>query len=209
MRSASSLAFFSASSKSMASPVTFLAPSLVAFLAPRTLALRGPPTAVVLRRAAEVVMRLAAGLVSAASGFASGEADRAVSLPLALAALRKGDGVRPTTGGVAVRETGGVGRLMEGLSQDEKKSSSGSPAGVEEPSPSAASAITTSPGNLGGAVSARCARLACRGRGAWRQGAWRQGGHRTRWRPWRPGASAPPCTWWRHSTGTLSWSLCC
>jgi hypothetical protein len=66
-----------------------------------------------------------------------------------LPALRKGDGVRPTTGGVAVRETGGVGRLIDGLSQDEKKSSSGSPEGVEDPSVGPlliTSVITTSVG---------------------------------------------------------------
>lgn len=51
------------------------------------------------------------------------------------------------TGGVAVREMGGVGRLMAGLSQEEKKSSSGSPAGV--PTSVSAPSITTSPGYLG------------------------------------------------------------
>jgi hypothetical protein len=65
--------------------------------------------------------------------------------------LRKGEGVRPTTGGVAVRETGGVGRLMDGLSHEEKKSSSGSPAGVDVPSVGPllmTSVITTSSGYL-------------------------------------------------------------
>lgn len=44
----------------------------------------------------------------------------------------------------------GMGRLIEGLSQEEKKSSSGSPAGVEVPSAAsvAASEITTSLGYL-------------------------------------------------------------
>lgn len=79
------------------------------------------------------------------SDLARGDADRDVSFPLP--AFRKGDGVRPTTGGVAVRERGGVGLLMAGLSHEEKKSSSGSPAGVEEPS-SAPSAIITSLGYL-------------------------------------------------------------
>jgi hypothetical protein len=147
MRSASSLAFFSASSKSMRSAVTFLAPSFGAFLAPRTLAFRGPAEGTVFLSAAEVVMRLAAGLVSP-SALARGEEVRAISFPLA-PALRKGDGVRPTTGGVAVREMGGVGFLMAGLSQEEKKSSSGSPAGVFEPSAaSPPSVMTTSVGNL-------------------------------------------------------------
>jgi hypothetical protein len=92
-------------------------------------------------------MRLWAG--AAASELESGEGDLAMSLPFA-PALRKGDGVRPTTGGVAVREAGGVGRLIVGLSQDEKKSSSGSPEGVEAPSvpPATASVITTSVGYL-------------------------------------------------------------
>jgi hypothetical protein len=54
-------------------------------------------------------------------------------------------------GGVAVRETGGVGLLIEGLSHEEKKSSSGSPAGVEDPSVDTllmTSVITTSLGYL-------------------------------------------------------------
>lgn len=146
MRSASSLAFFSASSKSMTSPVTFLAPSLGAFLAPRTFAFRGPLAAPVFRRAAEDVMRPDVGLAaSPESVLERGEAERAPSLPLP--AVRKGEGDRPTVGGVAVREAGGVGRLMAGLSQDEKKSSSGSPAGVADPS-STASVMTTSSGYL-------------------------------------------------------------
>lgn len=147
MRSASSFAFFSASSKSIASAVTFLAPNLlVTFLAPRTLALRGPPAVEDLTRREDVTVRPVVGLASE-SGLDRGEADRAVSLA---PALRKGDGVRPTTGGVAVLEMGGVGRLIAGLSHEEKKSSSGSPAGVDEPSASAPSAITTSSGYLKG-----------------------------------------------------------
>lgn len=66
-------------------------------------------------------------------------------------AFRKGDPVRLTTGGVPVRDGGLLGRLMEGLSQEEKKSSSAS-AGVFEPSdgvPAGKSVMTTSPlGNL-------------------------------------------------------------
>ena len=77
-------------------------------------------------------MRLAAGLVSPSAVLASGEAVRAMSFPFALL-FRNGEPVRPTTGGVAVREMGGVGFLMAGLSQEEKKSSSGSPVGVLEP----------------------------------------------------------------------------
>lgn len=148
MRSASSLAFFSASSKSMSAVVTFFAPSLEpAFFAPRTLVFRAP--VVPFFSAAECVIRLAAGLDSAESVRERGEAVRAISFPAPFSpALRKGDGVRPMTDGVPVRETGGVGFLMDGLSQEEKKSSSGSPAGVEAPSPASPSVMTTSPGNL-------------------------------------------------------------
>lgn len=149
MRSASSLAFFSASSKSMSAVVTFFAPSLEpAFFAPRTLVFRAP--VVPFFSAAECVMRLAAGLDSAESVRARGEAVRAISFPAPFEspALRKGDGVRPITDGVPVLETGGVGFLMDGLSQEEKKSSSGSPAGVEVPSASPPSVMTTSPGYL-------------------------------------------------------------
>lgn len=146
MRSASSLAFFSASSKSIRSVVTFFAPSLdPAFLAPRTFVFRAP--VVPFLSAAECVMRLA-GLESVESVLERGEAVRAMSFPLPFASpLTKGDGVRPMTGGVDVREIGGVGFLMAGLSQEEKKSSSGSPAGVALPSASP-SAITTSVGYL-------------------------------------------------------------
>lgn len=72
--------------------------------------------------------------------------------PLPLApALRNGDAVRLTTGGVEVLDGGLLGRLMAGLSQEEKKSSSGSPAGVEEPFEDVAgttSVMTTSWGYL-------------------------------------------------------------
>ena len=127
--------------------MTFLAPNLEAgFLAPRTFALRGP-VAVVFLRAAEWVNRLAAGLASASveSVLDSGDVDLEISLP----AFKKGELVRPTTGGVLVRETGGVGLLIEGLSQEEKKSSLESLAGVAEPSASAGmSVMTTSSGYL-------------------------------------------------------------
>lgn len=149
MRSASSLAFFSASSKSMSAVVTFFAPSLEpAFFAPRTFVFRAP--VVPFFSAAECVIRLTAGLDSEDSVRESGEAVRAMSFPAPLdsAALRKGDGVRPITDGVPVRETGGVGFLMAGLSQEEKKSSSGSPAGVEVPSAVSPSVMINSPGYL-------------------------------------------------------------
>ena len=149
MRSASSFAFFSASSKSIRSVVTFFAPSLdPAFFAPRTLVFRAPVGPFL--SAAECVIRLAAGLASVESVLESGEAVRAMSFPLPFESpgLAKGDGVRPMIGGVAVRETGGVGFLMAGLSQEEKKSSSGSPAGVELPSAASPSAMMTSVGYL-------------------------------------------------------------
>lgn len=144
MRSASSLALFSASSKSMTSLETFLAPSLVdAFFAPRTLAFLGPVPAD-LRSAAECVMRLAAGLESVDDCLERADEGREASLPLPLP--ESGEAVRPMTGGVAVREAGGVGRLMAGLSHEEKKSSSSS-AAAGLPS-SVASVMTTSLGYL-------------------------------------------------------------
>lgn len=115
------------------------------------MAFRGPAAVPVFRNAAEEVIRLAAGLLSPP---ASGDAVLAIPLPFAPAvpAFKNGDGVLPTTGGVAVREIGGVGRLTVGLSQDEKKSSSaGSPDGVEVPSVETldmTSVITTSFGYL-------------------------------------------------------------
>lgn len=146
MRSASSLAFFSASSKSiMTSPPSFLAPSFeVTFLAPRMLALRGPVALDLI--AADVVMRLEAGFASDSAPLASGDGERAVSLPFCV--FRKGDGVRPTTGGVPVREMGGLSFLTAGLLHEEKKSSSSS-TGVSPPSvPSTLSVMTTSSGYL-------------------------------------------------------------
>ena len=89
-------------------------------------------------------MRLALGAAageSADSDLDRGDGTRLISLPLL--ALRKGEGERPTMGGVAVRDTGGVGFLMAGLSQDEKKSSSTSAEGVVDPSASAATSVMT------------------------------------------------------------------
>lgn len=144
MRCSSSLAFLSASSKSMsAAATTFLAPSFdPTFLAPNTFAFLAP--VVDFFNAEECVIRPAAGL-GVSSVLDRGEAAR---LGPFSPGLRKGDGVRPTTGGVAVREIGGVGFLIEGLSQEEKKSSSGSPAGVDVPSGISPSVITTSVGYL-------------------------------------------------------------
>jgi hypothetical protein len=110
------------------------------------LALRGPPAVVAFRKAAEEVVRLDVGALVVAD---NGDFGRA-ALPL-VPALRNGDGVRPTTGGVDVRDGGGVGRLIAGLSQEEKKSLSDSPAGVEAPSEEGSattSVMTTSSGYL-------------------------------------------------------------
>jgi hypothetical protein len=152
IRSASSLAFFSASSKSKAtSDVIFFAPSLV-FFAPRMFVLRGPAAEeVVLRIAVDEVVRDVgaeeAGVVAESEPL-RGDFGRAVPFPLALGA-RKGEAVLAE--GVPVLEGGLLGLLMVGLSQEEKKSSSsGSPAGVCEPEPadSSTSVICTSPGYL-------------------------------------------------------------
>ena len=67
---------------------------------------------------------------------------------MSLPALSSGEAVRPMMGGVEVREMGGVGFLMEGLSHEEKKSSSGSPAGVLPAVASSPSLMTTSSGYL-------------------------------------------------------------
>lgn len=148
MRSSSSLALRSAASKSRASPpgVIFLAPSPF-FFAPKMLALRGAPVTVpVLRMAAAGTARGAAGLLSS-DPAARGDLGRE-PLPLA-GALRKGEPLREPEAGVPVREGGLLGRLMVGLSQDEKKSSS-SLTGVLEPevSGSGTSVMTTSLGYL-------------------------------------------------------------
>ena len=102
--------------------------------------------------AEELVVRTAvgAGKLFSASRAASGEGDlaRVCELPLVFV-VKNGEAVRETTGGVPVLEGGLLGRLMAGLSQDEKKSSAGSPPGVEAPSEeliTAASVMTTSSG---------------------------------------------------------------
>jgi hypothetical protein len=96
-----------------------------------------------------VVFRTAAGFAAGVVDSeppTSGDLGRSVALPLA-PGLRKGD---PTLG-VPVREGGFDGRLMVGLSHEEKKSSS-SPAGVLLPSlpVSGTSVMTTSLGYLAG-----------------------------------------------------------
>lgn len=83
------------------------------------------------------------------SASARGDFGRA-PLPF-VPAVRKGEPVRLTVGGVPTRDGGLLGRLMAGLSHEEKKSSSGSPAGVVAPSllaPVPMSETTTSSGYL-------------------------------------------------------------
>lgn len=143
MRSASSLAFRSASSKSMSAGATFFAPSLGAFLAPRTLPFLEPEAVEVFRVTELGRIAVGAGEAAFSSDADRGDFDRDPFAP----AFRKGDPVRLTTGGVPVRDGGLLGRLIEGLSHEEKKSSSGSPAGVWEPSdgvPAGMSVMTTS-----------------------------------------------------------------
>ena len=151
IRSASSFAFFSAASKSMASPPPiFFAPNFCVFLAPNTFAFRGPLVIAAFRIDEDVIVRDAAGPVVSLSVVASGVFGLADPLPFA-PAFRNGDAVRLMTGGVCVREGGLLGLLMEGLSHDEKKSSLGSPEGVDAPSlkvGESISVITTSSGNL-------------------------------------------------------------
>lgn len=96
------------------------------------------PAPALVRSAEEVVVRDTGGVKPPE---VSGEEVRIVSL-----LATRGEDVRPITGGVAVRDGGGVGRLMEGLSHEEKKSSSAS-LGVEASSPPS---TITSPGFLRG-----------------------------------------------------------
>lgn len=146
MRSASSFALRSISSKSSASPpaTTFFAPRPF-FFAPRMLALGRAVVAVLLRTADAGTAR---GAAVDSVPAESGDFERVVPLPLE-EALRKGEAVRLPEAGVPVRDGGLLGRLMVGLSQDEKKSSS-SAAGVLEPevSGSGTSVMTTSSGYL-------------------------------------------------------------
>lgn len=99
------------------------------------------------------LIAVGAGRAFSASSVAaaSGEGDFGLAAPLALPADRNGEAVRETIGGVPVRDGGLLGLLMVGLSQEEKKSSAGSPAGVDVPSPGVgrtSSVMTTSSGYL-------------------------------------------------------------
>lgn len=82
-----------------------------------------------LRSADEDVVRGAEVGGAAAVALSRGDLLRAL-LPFCWPVVRKGDAVRLRLDGVLVREGGLLGRLMDGLSHEEKKSSSGSPAGV-------------------------------------------------------------------------------
>lgn len=111
-------------------------------------AFRGAPVAAFLRMTADGTAREGA-LLESPSELWSGDLDLARPLPFALG-FKKGEAVRLTTGGVCVLEGGLLGRLIEGLSHDEKKSSPDS-AGVEVPSVGVAATIsvtTTSSGKL-------------------------------------------------------------
>lgn len=111
------------------------------------LAFRGAVEAAVLRIAVEEVALDGAALGSAPSMAASGDLGRAEPLPLGLG-TRKGEFVLPVPG-VLDLEGGLLGRLIVGLSQEEKKSSSFSPAGVLLPLVEGSiSVTTTSLGNL-------------------------------------------------------------
>jgi hypothetical protein len=104
---------------------------------------------------AEVVrMAVGAGRAFSASLAAAARGEGDFGRPaaeFALPADKKGEAVRETTGGVPDLDGGLLGRLMVGLSQEEKKSSAGSPAGVDALSAAVdkvSSVITTSFGYL-------------------------------------------------------------
>lgn len=98
------------------------------------------PLEAFVRSAEDVVVRETSGGVAGVSDVvARGDLERAIALPFA-----EGVPVLPMTGGVAVRDGGGVGRLIEGLSHEEKKSSSVSTGTLASSPPS----MTTSPGYL-------------------------------------------------------------
>lgn len=106
----------------------------------------------VLRMAEDEMARDAAGGGVGVSPvvLTSGDFDRLMPLPLPLAlAVRKGEAVRATLAGVPVREGGLLGLLIAGLSQDEKKSSPPSPAGVLVPVPSKSPSTSSSVTSLG------------------------------------------------------------
>lgn len=109
-------------------------------------AFRGAPVVVLLRMTAEGTARDGASEDSF-SEPCSGDLDLTAPLPFALG-LRNGEAVRLMTGGVCIRGGGLLGRFIDGLSQDEKKSSPPSD-GVGVPSVDVAtttSVMTTSPG---------------------------------------------------------------
>jgi hypothetical protein len=146
---------------------------------------------VVLRRAAVDVVREAIG--AAGSADVRGDFDRVGPLPLA---PRNGEAVLLMPG-VPEREGGLLGLLIEGLSQEEKKSS-GSPAGVLVPLPSSASAASSTT-TLSGFLQSVSLVLQ------------RHTSHSTRrtssGQP-LPFAPAHPCTCSLHCSCTSSWGPC-
>lgn len=103
----------------------------------------------VFRIAEEDMVRVVGG-VGEDSLSTRGDFGLVTPLPFVLG-LRNGDEVRLITGGVWVLDGGLLGRLMAGLSQDEKKSSLGSFDGVPVPSVGEVtimSVMTTSSGYL-------------------------------------------------------------
>ena len=124
---------------------------MLAFRAPAAPDAAVEEVVAVLRRAEEEMVRgaeVCAGVVDVESAAsppgADGDEERAEEPP----GFRNGDAVRVT--GVALLDGGFEGRLMVGLSQLEKKSSEGSPWGVEVPSAKVGdviSVMTTSSGN--------------------------------------------------------------
>lgn len=110
----------------------------------------GAVVAAVLRMAEDVVRVVCGTCPPSLSAPTSGDFGRAVPLVLP-PGCRNGEAVRLMTGGVAVRDGGLLGRLIAGLSQDEKKSSPGSPVGVAVPAVlegAMMSVMTTSSGYL-------------------------------------------------------------
>jgi hypothetical protein len=134
----------------MSPETTFLAPSFCVFFEPRILAFLAPVVVGAFRTTGPGRTAEGGGEAESLSGSASGDFGLDVPLLPFAPGLRNGDAVLLPAAGVPARDGGLLGRLIEGLSQDEKKSSSGSAEGVEESSGvgTAMSVITTSFGYL-------------------------------------------------------------
>ena len=94
------------------------------------------------RTADDEMARESGGEFVTVSEWTSGDLGRVVASALLPAGFRNGE-ARPALAGVPDRDIGGVGRLIEGLSQEEKKSSSVSPVGVALPEAALATSVTT------------------------------------------------------------------